>query len=103
MKYSPALDASPAPALNGARPLNIPLIAITLVLVIVGKVGKMNSPTNLSAQSELVAGVITLALSPVFILWVRALWNTLVPRITGWREVTFWEAAGVTALLALVV
>jgi len=86
------------------KPLNVPLIAFTLVVVILGETtGRLVQPTYHSAPFALLIGVITLMLSPLFILWTRALWNTLVPRITGWRDITFWEAAGLTALLAFLV
>jgi len=83
------------------RPLNKPLIVFTLVVTVFGEtVSKTAQPTYHSPQTALLLGVFALVLSPVFIVWARALWNTLVPRITGWREITFWEAAGLSALLA---
>jgi len=77
------------------------LIVVTLVVTVLGEtLGKTVQPKYNSPLAALLLGVFVLVLSPVFIVWTRALWNTLVPRITGWREITFWEAAGLSALLA---
>jgi hypothetical protein len=76
------------------KPLNIPLIVFTFVVAVFGEtVTRASQPTYHSPQVAMLMGVFALVLSPVFIVWARALWNTLLPRITGRREITFWEAA----------
>jgi hypothetical protein len=85
-----------------AKPLNTPLIVFTFVVAIFGEtVGRTIQPTYPSPKEALLPALFVLMISPIFIVWTRALWNTLVPRITGWREITFWEAAGFTALLTV--
>jgi hypothetical protein len=72
-----------------------------LVLTIVGEAyTRFTSPQHYSEGQALLIGLGILLVSPILIAWTRALWNTLVPRITGWREITFWEAAGVSAMVA---
>ena len=86
------------------KKMNLPLIIVTLFFAIVG--GTWNQLTEPKYYEGLVVFISTLfilLISPLIILWVRALWNTVVPRITGWREITFWEAAGVSAVIALLV
>ena len=86
--------------MNEARPLNRLLIVFTLVITCFATVSsKLTAPRHYSDQTAFIAGLVLLALSPILIAWTRALWNTLVPRITGWREISFWEAAGLSALV----
>ena len=33
---------------------------------------------------------------------IQLLWNNLIPRITGWRIVDYWETMGITALILLI-
>jgi hypothetical protein len=66
-------------------PLNKPLIVFTLVFVVLCEVSKRIQPTpTYSSKEALTIGVFALVFSPIFIVWTRALWNTLVPRII-WR------------------
>jgi hypothetical protein len=81
-------------------PLNKPLIVFTLVSTIVGEAYSHFTPPRQYSEGRVLAiGLGILVLSPIFIAWTRALWNTLVPRITGWREITLWEAAGLSAMV----
>lgn len=45
-------------------------------------------------------GAITLfsALAFIFSFIVMWLWNTIIPGITGWKMISFWEAAGLLLL-----
>lgn len=84
------------------KPLNKPLIVFTLVITVMGGAFNHFTPARLHSESRaLVIGLVILVLSPILVAWTRALWNTLVPRITGWREITLWEAAGLSALVFL--
>jgi hypothetical protein len=86
------------------KPLNVPLIGFTLCVVIAGRTSRhWVDPSYPGMALAVVTVALALLLTPVFIVWTKALWNNLVPRITGWREITFWEAAGLTALLAFLV
>ena len=33
--------------------------------------------------------------------WVNTLWNNLIPRITGWKEINYWETMGIIAFILL--
>ena len=89
--------------MNGeVRPLNVPLVLFTLIFVIVsGTMHRLIEPRHFAPLEALAISVLTLLFAPIGIIWTRAVWNTLMPRITGWKEISFWEAAGLTALLAL--
>ncbi len=86
--------------MNESTPMNKPLVVFTLVVtVMAGALDHLTPPRHYSEGQAVVIGLVFLILSPLLIIWTRALWNTLVPRITGWREITFWEAAGLSALV----
>ena len=82
------------------KPLNIPLIVLTIIFAILAETNvQFSEPRYYSGGIQLVIGFFVILISPLMILWIRALWNNVVPRITGWREISFWEAAGVSAFL----
>ena len=33
--------------------------------------------------------------------WVKAIWNNLIPRITSWKKINYWEAMGIIAFILL--
>ena len=35
------------------------------------------------------------------VYWIKILWNNLLPRITNWKEINYWEAMGISALMLL--
>ena len=37
----------------------------------------------------------------ISVYWIKALWNNLIPRITSWKEINYWEAMGITAFIFL--
>jgi hypothetical protein len=81
------------------RPLNIPLIAFTLVLSILHYSSKTYwEPNHYSSREQWGLTAATVVFSPIAVIWARALWNTVMPRVTGWREITFWEAAGLLTI-----
>ena len=85
-----------------AKPLNKLLIGFTLVVAIFADTfATFTAPRYYSDWMKLVIGLVGIALAPVMIVWIRAVWNTLVPRITGWREISSWEATGIMVLLIL--
>lgn len=45
-----------------------------------------------------VAGIAIMALLVAAIMW---LWNLLIPAITGWACITFWQALGLAVLFRL--
>jgi hypothetical protein len=97
--------------MHEAKPLNRVLIGFTLVVAISEKLSHTPSKSVddlthfIAGQGGLLGGALLLLvvvlLIPIMVAWVRALWNTVVPRVTGWREISFWEAAGVSALAIL--
>ncbi len=85
--------------MHEVKPINIPLIVFTILVTVVGSImSEMTEPRYYSNLEALATVSVALLLSPIAVLWIRALWNTVVPRITSWREITFWEAAGVLAI-----
>jgi len=45
--------------------------------------------------------IITLALYGVLVLIVMELWNLIIPDITHWNSINFWQALGLTILCRL--
>lgn len=39
--------------------------------------------------------VFCIAIGPAIFMWI---WNALIPGLTGWREINFWEAMGIVIL-----
>ena len=35
------------------------------------------------------------------VYFMKVLWNNLLPRITSWKEIDYWEAMGITAFISL--
>ena len=94
--------------------INKPLIIFTFIIVIwLGALSSlketlhMNSKLNEAfinggqagtyAQWALILAI--LLGSPIAVLWIKALWNNLITRITNWKEINFWEAMGITAFI----
>ena len=80
--------------------LNKPLIIFTFIIVIIG--GSMDTfiePKYYSEQVAFIFGIIMLIISPIFVLWTKALWNNIIPRITNWRPIDFWEALGISTFI----
>jgi len=85
------------------KPLNKPLIIFTLLIGFLGEsLRKTAHPPDFTPQHALGLGLIIVLVCPVLIIWLQALWNNLIPRVTNWREITFWESAGLMALLMFV-
>ena len=56
----------------------------------------------LAATYAQYAYLFTLVLgSFLLVLLIKVLWNNLIPRITNWREIDYWEAMGITAFILL--
>ena len=94
--------------------LNKPLIIITfIILVWLGVISNtkelfhMNSELNEAFINGGLAGIFAkgvymLALffgSFIGVYWIKILWNNLLPRITNWKEINYWEAMGITAFI----
>jgi hypothetical protein len=80
--------------------LNKPLIIFTFVIVIIGGTySEFSEPQYYSDQGAFIAGIIMLIISPIFIIWTKALWNNIIPRITNWRAIDFWEALGISTFI----
>ena len=96
------------------RKLNKPLIIITFIIVVCFSVisntkelFQMNRELNEAfiiggLAGILAKGVYMLALffgSFIGVYWFKILWNNLLPRITNWKEINYWEAMGISALI----
>jgi hypothetical protein len=33
------------------------------------------------------------------VYWIKILWNNLLPRITNWKEINYWESMGISAFI----
>ena len=38
----------------------------------------------------------------ILVFFIKLLWNNLVPNITNWKKIDYWEAMGVTTIIILV-
>ena len=98
------------------RKLNKPLIIITFIIVVwLGVISQMkemfhmNSELNEAFINGGLAGILAkrVYMSALFlgsfigVYWVKILWNNLLPRITNWEEINYWEAMGISALMLL--
>ena len=94
------------------RKLNKPLIIITFIIVvslgvISNELFRLNSELNEAFISAGQAGILAkrvfmLALflgSFIGVYWIKILWNNLLPRITNWKEINYWEAMGISAFI----
>ena len=94
------------------RKLNKPLIIITFIIVvslgvISNELFRLNSELNEAFISGGQAGILAklvlmLALflgSFIGVYWIKILWNNLLPRITNWKEINYWEAMGISAFI----
>ena len=80
--------------------LNKPLIIFTFIIVIIGaSMDTFIEPKYYSEQVAFILGIIMLIISPIFVLWTKALWNNIIPRITNWRPIDFWEALGISTFI----
>ena len=98
------------------RKLNKPLIIITFIIVVcfsiisnTEELFHRNSELNEAFINGGLAGILAkwvymLALflgSFIGVYWIKILWNNLLPRITNWKEINYWEAMGITAFILL--
>ena len=95
--------------------LNKKLIFFTFIFVVwmnaksyVKEMFHMNSKLRTAFDTSDVGNVaqlaFTLALCACFfcgVYWIKALWNNLIPRITSWKEINFWEAMGIISIISL--
>ena len=80
--------------------LNKPLIIFTFIIVIIGgAINALIEPKYYSEQDTFIAVIIMLIISPIFVIWTKALWNNIIPRITNWRAIDFWEALGISTFI----
>ena len=84
--------------------LNKPLIIFTFIIVIIGgAINALIEPKYYSEQVTFIFIIIMLIISPIMVLWTKALWNNIIPRITNWRKIDFWEALGLSALIWFII
>ena len=98
------------------RKLNKPLIIITFIIVVwLGVISNMKELFHMNSElnnafiigglaGKLAKGVYMWALflgSFIGVYFIKILWNNLLPRITSWKEINYWEAMGITAIILL--
>jgi len=95
------------------RKLNKPLIIITfIILVCLSVKSHMNELFHMDIEFHqfIVAGLASITAKCVVMLllflgsfigvyWIKILWNNLLPRITNWKEINYWEAMGISAFI----
>ena len=94
--------------------LNKPLIIITFIIVVwLGVISNMKelfhmdsellNAFNVGGLAGIVAKwVVMLVLflgSFIGVYWIKILCNNLLPRITNWKEINYWEAMGISAFI----
>jgi hypothetical protein len=42
-----------------------------------------------------------LVVIPLLVIWFRALWNEILPRVTSWRNISYMEAFGLFTIVML--
>ncbi|MCP4352980.1 MAG: hypothetical protein GY795_46615 [Desulfobacterales bacterium] len=87
---------------DGERPINKSLIVITFLFISFIASAELMEPVYRSVKGAVIIWIANVIFSPVFVLWMKALWNNVIPRITGWKEINFWEAFGVLVFLYLI-
>tara|TARA_B100000809_G_scaffold210274_1_gene213521 strand:+ start:105 stop:428 length:324 start_codon:yes stop_codon:yes gene_type:complete len=57
----------------------------------------------LAADYAIFAYLFLLIISSFFMaLLAKTLWNILIPKITNWRKIDYWEAMGIMSIILLV-
>ena len=82
-------------------PPRIALITIsTVAILLLGAQASMThtEPPDLTTGQAFGVGVVLCVVWPLVVIWLRALWNTIVPPMTGWPRINFWHAAGILVL-----
>ena len=80
---------------------NVPLIIIsTIILILAGAQGAFTQQQkpDLSPAEAFGVGILGCLVWPLLVIWLRALWNTVVPPMTGWPRIRFWQACGLLLL-----
>ena len=96
--------------------INKPLIIFSFIIVIwLGALSSLKETLHMNSKlneafinggqaGTYAQGALILAMllgSPIAVLWIKALWNNLITRITNWKEINFWEAMWITAFILL--
>jgi len=95
------------------RKLNKPLIIITFIIVVsLGVISQMKEMFHMNSELSNVfdaspAGttakwafmLMLFFASFIGVYWMKILWNNLLPRITNWKEINYWEAMGISAFI----
>ena len=93
--------------------LNKPLIIITFIIVVwMGVLSQMKGMYHMNSELSNVfdaspAGttakwafmLMLFFASFIGVFWIKILWNNLLPRITNWKEINYWEAMGISAFI----
>ena len=90
--------------MNNEEPINKPLVIISAIIVFfLAGVDVSIEPDYFEAPVALLMGVVIVLISPLFAIWIKALWNNIIPRVTSWRKITFIETLGLMVLAWLLI
>ena len=96
--------------------VNKPLIIITFILTTIYSIVNrlkvqfhINTEIHQSFIDGGLAGLLGLAAFSFFlflgafilVFFIKLLWNNLIPNITNWKKIGYWEAMGVTTIIIL--
>ena len=95
--------------------LNKTLISITFIFVVWmnvksyvkemfhmdSKLSNIFETADSGNVTQLAFTLVLCLFSIVFVKLIQALWNNLIPRITSWKEINYWEAMGIIAFILL--
>ena len=93
--------------------LNKPLIIFTFIIVAwLGVISQMKEMFHMNSELSNVfdaspagtnakwAFMLMLFFgSFIGVYWIKILWNNLLPRITNWKKINYWEAMGISAFI----
>ncbi len=95
------------------KKLNKPLIILTFIIAVwMGVLSQMKEMFHMNSELSNVfdaspAGttakwafmLMLFFASFIGVYWMKILWNNLLPRITNWKEINYWEAMGISAFI----
>ena len=81
-----------------ARPFII-ISAIALVVIALVRPSINEAPANLEEIGRV--ALIYLVIVPVMPIWIRAVWNSVLPNIGPFKPIGYWQALGLAVLAAL--
>ena len=86
------------------KPINVPLIVVSFIVIILYNVlSSMYTPDTTSIEPSVAGFVLTsialLLVIPLLVIWFKALWNEVIPRVTSWGRLSYIEAFGIMTII----